>query len=229
MVIEIWAQKSHLVPQRTGGFKIRHILVQLSKIYQYTSYVVVIEQRAHFDCSEDHSCTCPYISSRDAETSHNKNCRHGCQFDRPLRDVIWWHVRLSGMPKYSICIFCEYKSYYGVASRLECGYSCPGKKIWDERSISISQIRLNPAWDWSNITHSNRPTCGPPFKGIAVPSSAKLLAPVQPSSPATTHTIRLAPTLFVLAITTPGDELYLRLANRFWTAACDSHKIPEPI
>jgi len=52
------------------------------------------------------------------------------------------------------------------------------------------------------------PTCGPPFKGIAVPSSAKLLAPVQANKPATSHTTRLAPTLFVLAITTPGDELW---------------------
>ena len=50
-------------------------------------------------------------------------------------------------------------------------------------------------------------TCGPPFNGIAVPSSAKLLAPVHPNIPASSHTMRLAPTLSVLATTTPGDEL----------------------
>lgn len=42
---------------------------------------------------------------------------------------------------------------------------------------------------------------------MAVPSSAKLLAPVHPNIPARSHTTKLAPTLSVLATTTPGDEL----------------------
>lgn len=42
---------------------------------------------------------------------------------------------------------------------------------------------------------------------MAEPSSAKLLAPVQASSPERTHTTRLAPTLCVLTTTIPGEEL----------------------
>lgn len=41
---------------------------------------------------------------------------------------------------------------------------------------------------------------------MADPSSAKLLAPVQPNKPDSNHTMRLAPTLPVFATTTPGDE-----------------------
>jgi hypothetical protein len=69
-----------------------------------------------------------------------------------------------------------------------------------------------------------RYACAPPFTGIDEPScdagqrvktpkvslrctSAKLDAPVHPSSPATSQTPKLAPTLFAFATTTPGDEL----------------------
>lgn len=52
-----------------------------------------------------------------------------------------------------------------------------------------------------------RYACGPPFCGIAEPSSAKLLAPVHAKSPAPNHTSKLAPTLCVFATTTPGEEL----------------------
>ena len=52
-----------------------------------------------------------------------------------------------------------------------------------------------------------RYACAPPFTGIEDPSSAKLLAPVHASIPEASHTSRLAPTLCVLATTTPGDEL----------------------
>ena len=52
-----------------------------------------------------------------------------------------------------------------------------------------------------------RYACAPPLTGIDEPSSAKLLAPVHARRPAASHTTRLAPTLWVFAMTTPGDEL----------------------
>ena len=52
-----------------------------------------------------------------------------------------------------------------------------------------------------------RYACAPPLTGIDDPSSAKLLAPVHARRPAASHTTRLAPTLWVFAMTTPGDEL----------------------
>ena len=52
-----------------------------------------------------------------------------------------------------------------------------------------------------------RYACAPPFTGIEEPSSAKLLAPVHASTPDAAHTDKLAPTLWVFATTTPGDEL----------------------
>lgn len=42
---------------------------------------------------------------------------------------------------------------------------------------------------------------------MADPSSAKLLAPVQANRPDANHTLKLAPTLFALETTTPGEEL----------------------
>lgn len=51
---------------------------------------------------------------------------------------------------------------------------------------------------------------------IAVPNSANELAPVHPSNPDASHTIRLAPTLCVFAATTPGEELdpHLSVSHR---------------
>lgn len=56
----------------------------------------------------------------------------------------------------------------------------------------------------------DRYACAPPFNGIAEPNSAKLLAPVHASRPDSSHTAKLAPTLFVFAMTIPGDELNIR-------------------
>lgn len=52
---------------------------------------------------------------------------------------------------------------------------------------------------------------GHPRENNKHPNSAKLLAPVHASKPDTSHTRRLAPTLWVLATTTPGEELSMLL------------------
>lgn len=94
------------------------------------------------------------------------------------------------MPHKSIKILCEDQCNDTISAGFESGDSSPREEIRYEGVISVSEIRL-----------------GTTIKGIAEPSSAKLDAPVQASSPEASHTARLAPTLFVFAMTTPGEEL----------------------
>jgi hypothetical protein len=63
-------------------------------------------------------------------------------------------------------------------------------------------------YDINGLYAYERYACAPPFSGMADPSSAKLLAPVHAKRPETSQTPRLAPTLFALATTTPGEELW---------------------